>query len=423
MSFETPFRRAWRVLRTLLPPGRGCARGLVALAALAAVSGCSTVPERNPLPLELTNVAGIPGVPKARFWGDEWPKFSQDSLNAFTEADASTKYAAIYQNYSAIFARPHHYLAISGGGANGAFGAGLLVGWTAAGTRPEFSMVTGISTGALTAPYAFLGPAYDDKLKEVYTTITTKDVAAKRNFLAGLTGDSLADTTPLQAVIAKYITKQVVDAIGVEFQKGRRLFIGTANLDAGRSVIWSIGAIAVSDYPRKLELIHDILRASASIPIAFPPVMIPVEANGQSYDEMHVDGGTGSQVFVYPAAIDWRQVVKALEVPGTPQVYIIRNAFLDPDYRGVKRTLLPIASRSIDSLIRTQGIGDLFQIHSLCVRDGNEFNLAYIPSDFTDDPTEGFDPVYMKKLLDRGYQMALEGYPWEKAPPGFIIDP
>jgi predicted acylesterase/phospholipase RssA len=423
MSIEWLIRDAWRALRTRLRPGRGCVRGLIALAALAVVSGCASVPERNPLPLELTNVAGIPGVPEARFWGDEWPKFGQDRLKAFTEADDRTKYAAIYQQYSAIYKRPHHYLAISGGGANGAFGAGLLVGWTAAGTRPEFTMVTGISTGALTAPFAFLGSAYDDKLKEVYTTISTKDVAAKRNWLAGLTGDSLADTAPLRAVIAKYITKQVVDAIGVEFQKGRRLFIGTANLDAGRSVIWNIGAIAVSDHPRKLGLIHDILRGSASIPIAFPPVMIPVEANGQSYDEMHVDGGTGSQVFVYPAAIDWRQIVKALEVPGTPQVYIIRNAFLDPDYRGVKRTLLPIASRSIDSLIRTQGIGDLFQIHSLCVRDGNDFNLAYIPSDFTEKPTEGFDPVYMGKLFERGHQMAKRGYPWQKTPPGFSASP
>ena len=423
LSIETLIRGALRVLRVQLRPGRGWARAWVGLAALAVMSGCANLPERNPLPLDLTNVAGIPGVPEARFWGDEWPKFSQERMKIFSEADASTKYATIYQRYSAIYKRPHYYLAISGGGANGAFGAGLLAGWTAAGTRPEFTMVTGISTGALTAPFAFLGSAYDDKLKEVYTTISTKDVAAKRNWLAGLTGDSLADTAPMQAVIAKYITQQVVNAIGVEFQKGRRLFIGTANLDAGRSVIWNLGAIAVSDYPRKLELIHDVLRASAAIPIAFPPVVIPVEANGQSYDEMHVDGGTGSQVFVYPAAIDWPQLMKALEVPGKPQVYIIRNAFLDPDYRGVKRTLLPIASRSIDSLIRTQGIGDLFQIHSLCVRDGNEFNLAYIPSDFTEKPAEGFDPVYMGKLFERGHEMAKGGYPWKKTPPGFTVSP
>ena len=116
-------------------------------------------------------------------------------------------------------------------------------------------------------------------------------------------------------------------------------------------------------------------------------------ANGQQFDELHVDGGTGSQVFVYPAEADWREVTQKLKAQGKPQVYVIRNAFLDPDYRGIKRNVLPIASRTIDSLIRTQGIGDLYQIFTLCKRDGNEFNLAYIPPEFTEEPAEGFDPV------------------------------
>jgi hypothetical protein len=152
-------------------------------------------------------------------------------------------------------------------------------------------------------------------------------------------------------------------------------------------------------------------------------VFISVEAEGKQYDEMHVDGGTGSQVFVYPAAVDWQMITRKLKVKGKPQVYVIRNSFLEADYNGIKRSVFPIASRTIDSLIRTQGIGDLYQIYALCQRDGNDFNLAYIPPDFTDEPAEGFDPVYMKKLFDRGYQMSLEGYPWEKAPPGFILAP
>jgi len=167
-----------------------------------------------------------------------------------------------------------------------------------------------------------------------------------------------------------------------------------------------------------VALIHDILQASSAIPVAFPPVLIPVEADGKIFDEMHVDGGTGSQVFVYPAAIDWKLIMAKLKVQGEPKVYVIRNSFLDPDYRGVKRGILPIGIRTIDSLIRTQGIGDLYQIYTLCVRDENEFNLAYIPSDFTEEPAEDFDPVYMGKLFDRGYGMALQGYPWKKDPPG-----
>ena len=378
------------------------------------LTGCSSVPERTPLPLDLVNQAVIPGVPDARFWGDEWPKYSVERLENFTEADAAANYAAIYN-------QPHHYLAISGGGANGAFGAGLLEGWTASGTRPEFTMVTGISTGALTAPFAFLGADYDDEMKTLYTTTSTADILNERNLLTVFWSDSIADTQPLRKLIEHYVTTELIEAIAVEHRRGRRLFIGTANLDAGRAVIWNLGAIAASDHPRKASLIHDVLQASAAIPIAFSPVVIPVEANGQRYDEMHVDGGTMSQVFVYPAAIDWRQITKKLKVVGRPQVYVIRNSFVDPDYRGVKRNLLPIASRSIDSLIRAQGVGDLYQIYSLCVRDGNDFNLAYIPADFTQEPAEDFDPIYMSALFERGYQMARAGYPWKTVPPGFII--
>ena len=389
---------------------------LSTVALLLILTGCASMPERHPLPPEYILKAGIPGIPEARFWGDEWPTFASEKIEEFTVADFQQEYAGIYN-------KPHNYLAISGGGANGAFGAGLLIGWTATGERPEFSMVTGVSTGALTAPFAFLGPDYDDEMKEVYTTTTTKDIAVKRNLIAAAFSDSMTDTAPLQKLIAKYIDAEMIDAIAREHKRGRRLFVGTVNLDAGRSVIWNIGAIAASDYPQKTMLIHELLRASAAIPVAFPPVMISVEAEGKQYDELHVDGGTGSQVFVYPAAADWRSVAKKLKVKGKPQVYVIRNSFLDADYQGMKRNVMPIASRTIDSLIRTQGIGDLYQIYALCRRDGNDFNLAYIPADFIDEPTEGFDPVYMKKLLDRGYQMALDGYPWEKAPPGFILAP
>jgi hypothetical protein len=171
-----------------------------------------------------------------------------------------------------------------------------------------------------------------------------------------------------------------------------------------------------------LDLIHNILQASSAIPIAFPPVGIPVENNGRQYEELHVDGGTGSQVFVYPATVDWKLVKEKIRVQGTPRVYVIRNALLEPDHRSIKRNILPIAFRSIESLIRTQGIGDLYQIHALCERDGNDFNLAYIPAEFTEEPSEMFDPAYMGKLYNLGYRMASKGYPWAKAPPDFIIN-
>ena len=406
-------RNTLKARSSLLHLARTHAPGWAAAAILAMTAGCASTPERTPLPPEYTLTAAIPGIPEARFWGDEWPTYSEQRLNTFTDADFQREFSGVYR-------KPHNYLAISGGGANGAFGAGLLLGWTARGDRPEFTMVTGVSTGALTAPFAFLGPDYDDELKTVYTTTTTGDIVKRRNFIEAAFGDSVADTTPLRNLIASYIDDDMIAAIAREHRKGRRLFIGTVNLDAGRSVIWNIGGIAISDYPSKLELIREVLRASSAIPVAFPPVIINVEADGRQFDELHVDGGTGAQVFVYPAEADWREVTRKLKAQGAPQVYVVRNAFLDPDYRGIKRNVLPIASRTIDSLIRTQGIGDLYQIFTLCKRDGNEFNLAYIPSEFTEEPAEGFDPVYMGKLFELGYQMAIDGYPWQKVPPGFV---
>ena len=137
----------------------GVACQLAIIGFMLAVIGCAGTPVRkNPVPAELTSQVGIKGIPEARFWGDEWPKFSLEQFEAFTDVDFRKHFPGIYE-------KPHSYLAISGGGANGAFGAGLLAGWTASGTRPEFTMVTGISTGALTAPFAFLGPDYDDELK------------------------------------------------------------------------------------------------------------------------------------------------------------------------------------------------------------------------------------------------------------------
>jgi hypothetical protein len=258
-------------------------------------------------------------------------------------------------------------------------------------------------------------------IKTLYTTIRTEDILTPRSIFSAAFSDAMADTGPLRTLIEKYVDTAVIEAIAAQHRRGRRLYIGTANLDAGRSMIWSLGAIAASDYADKASLIHDVLQASSAIPVAFPPVVIPVEVDGKMYGEMHVDGGTASQVFAYPAAIDWRKITEKLEVPGRPKVYVLRNAFLDADYRGVNRRLLPIATRSIDSLIRTQGIGDLYQIHALCQRDGNDFNLAYIPSGFAEEASEAFDPVYMGKLFELGYAKAKAGYPWEKAPPGFVL--
>ena len=318
----------------------------------------------------------------------------------------------------AMYGKPHSYLAISGGGQNGAYGAGLLNGWSAAGNRPEFTFVTGISTGSLIAPFAFLGQEYDGVLTEIYTKYATKDLARKKAILSVVTSDSALDTGPLKKLIARYVDAKVISAIAAEYRKGRRLWIGTTNLDAGRPVLWNIGEIASSSDPRAPGLIHDILLASASIPGAFPPVEINVQVNGKSFDEMHVDGGVTQQVFFYPPAIDWKKVLKMLKVPGKPDVYVIRNAFVDPNYEPTKKKLIPISGRSISALIRTQGIGDMYRIYSTAVRDGLSYHETNIPDDFNVKSDEMFDPVYMRKLYDLGYELGKSGKAWQSKPPG-----
>lgn len=309
---------------------------------------------------------------------------------------------------------PTYFLAISGGGDNGAYGAGFLNGWTAAGTRPQFKVVTGVSTGALIAPFAFLGPRYDYVLERVYTTTSQKDIFKKRGLIKALFGDAMADTRPLAGVISSYVNRQLLDEIAAEYAKGRLLLVGTANLDTLEPVIWNMTAIAASKDPNAISLFSRILLASASIPGAFPPVMIDVNLEGKHYQEMHVDGGTIAQLFLYPPSVSVANAPQRKRV-----AYIIRNARLDPDWASTQRRTMTIAMRAIDSLTRTQGIGDLYRVYATTQRDGIDFNLTYIPASFDVPHTEQFDTPYMKALYDVGFNAAKSGYQWQKYPPGF----
>ena len=373
--------------------------------------GCASIPERQPLPAELADAAKVPGFPAVRFWGDTTPPFAEAWLAA-PEAEIESRLAGVMD-------REHVYLAISGGGQNGAFGAGLLKGWSERGTRPEFTIVTGISTGALIAPFAFLGSDYDDELEEVYTTYSSLDLVTPNSTLVTVTGDSAASTAPLRQKIAEYFDREVVDAIARESAKGRELLIGTTQMDAGRPMIWNMGAIASSDAPGALDLFHDVLLASASIPVAFPPVMIEVEAGGERYDEMHLDGGATTQVFWYPAGLDWALVTDRLRVRGKPQLYVIRNGTRLPPYQVTERSLLAIADRTFTTLFHTQGVGNIFQLHANAERDGMDFHLARIPKDFEHPITEPFDKAYMGALFARGYELGRDGSPWKTEPEQF----
>ena len=314
-----------------------------------------------------------------------------------------------------------HYLSLSGGGDKGAFGAGLLVGWTAHGDRPKFKLVTGVSTGALTAPFAFLGPEYDAALTDVYTNIDPSKVFKKRFLpLAALMQDAMADTSPLFGTISHYINEEMLAKIAAEYEKGRLLLIQTTDLDAGLPVLWNIGAIAASGHPSAADLIRRILLASASIPAAFPPVLFDVTANGKSYQEMHVDGGAVSQAFLIPPSLDVRIAQEKSGFRREAYVtYTIRNSRLTTEWSDVQRATLPIAGKAVSIMINYVGLGDLYRIYLEVQRAGAGFNVAYIGDDFQAEHKEQFDQGYMRALYRFAYEKAASGYPWEHAPPGF----
>lgn len=379
------------------------------------LNACSAVPRLEAVPQSAASQAS-PGIGEVRYLVAR----GSDSFAAEARGAMARETAWHAANGRGRPLPPAYFLAISGGGDNGAYGAGFLNGWTAAGTRPEFSVVTGVSTGALIAPFAFLGSKYDHVLEKVYTTTSPKDIFKKRGLFKGMVGDAMADSRPLANLINSTVSQPLLDEIAGEYAKGRVLLVGTANLDLLEPVVWNMTAIAASKSPRSLPLFRSILLASASVPGAFPPVMIDVELEGARYQEMHVDGGTMAQVFFYPPFFS---LANSGELAGGRKrvLYVIRNARFDPDWARVDRRTLTIAARAIASLTRTQGLGDLFRIYATTQRDGIDFNLTYIPSTFSSAHKEEFDTAYMQSLFATGKQLAQSGYQWHKVPPGLEL--
>lgn len=390
---------------------RGLATCAMLLIAVAVSAGCS-IPSREPAVPRADTARALPlGIPNARFFADAGPQAMLDEGNRAFEREQAALRAS---GQAGTRLAPVSYLAVSGGGDNGAFGAGLINGWTATGTRPEFKIVTGVSTGALIAPFAFLGPDYDAGLREVYTTMTPDNIYRARGYLAAVFDDAMADTSPLAQVIARYADQKMFDAIAREYRKGRLLMIGTTDLDARRPVIWNIGALATSGHPQALDLFRKVLRASAAVPGAFQPVMIDVELDGRKYQELHVDGGAIAQLFLYPASID----LSKSAIRRTRHAYIIRNARLDPEYSAIERRTITIASQAISTMLAASGQNDILRTYFISGRDGVDFNLAYIGTDFTNAPKSGeFDQAFMNSLYQYGYRQIVYGQAWHKMPP------
>jgi Patatin-like phospholipase len=375
--------------------------------------GCSSL-ERSPSePANLTEQSTVLGIPNARFYADtQAGAMAQEALRAIERERGAIRPGAAGREARLP---PANLLAISGGSDDGAFGAGLLVGWTEAGTRPEFKVVSGVSTGALIAPFAFLGSAYDPHLRAIYTGVQPADIYEKRPILTAVFSESFADTTPLFALISRYFNEEMMAAIAREYAKGRLLLIGTTNLDSQRPVIWNIGAIAASGRPGAIELVRKILLASASVPGLFPPVLVDVEAGGQRFQEMHVDGGAVAQMFLYPSSLGLQANVKA--IGRDRRAFLIRNSRLDPNWASVERSLFSITGRAISTMIHYSGYNDILRIYATTQRDGVDYNLAFIGPDFNVEHKVPFDQPYMRALFDYGYQRGRVGYSWRKAPP------
>ena len=391
-------------------------RHCLPLGALLLSSCASTSLEamRNPVPEPLVIEAGVPGYSQIRFWGDDGTGLSPGAIET-----RLAQLAIAAKTDPKISSKILNFLTVSGGGSNGAFGAGLLVGWSATGKRPSFDVVTGISTGSLIAPFAFLGSGHDAELREAYTAVSGKDIYRKKGILQALTSESAADNAPLRNLVARYVTDELVAEVAAEHAKGRRLLIGTTNIDAERPVVWDIGAIATSDESERARLIRDILVASASIPGVFPPVRLNVTADGKTYDELHVDGGTSNQVFLMPSNFSALTIDRATKVKRKRTLYIIRNGKVGPEWSAVKPKLTSIAGKSVSTLIKTQGVGDLYRMYASAKRDGISFNAMWVPDNFDMKEPEPFDPTYMKALFELGESLGRDGIKWSRVPPGF----
>ena len=313
---------------------------------------------------------------------------------------------------------PH--IALSGGGQNGAFGAGLMNGWSKNGTRPVFKLVTGVSSGALMAPFVFLGPEYDDTLRDFYTNTSSRNIFNRLSILPQLLGgESLLDSKPLQNLIAQVIDADVLANVAKAHNEGRRLYIGTVDLDSQRLVVWNMGLIASSGKPQALDLFRKIMLASSSIPVAFPPVLFEVEADGRRYDEMHVDGAVGATVFYSAGVFNFEAAQKGSpRGPGREDIYIIHNGQLGPVHGETRRTLASIAYRSIEAAAKSAVIGDLFRIYTSAVRSQSGFYWVTIPAEVSLESQEMFDPVTMRRLFDFGLEKAQDNGIWINAPPG-----
>lgn len=315
--------------------------------------------------------------------------------------------------------KKYEILVLSGGAVYGAYSAGVLVGWSDAGDRPIFDVITGVSIGALTAPFVFAGPEYDSVIRESSTMLRSEDLFKRRRGIRELLNESVADNTPLRKRLNGLITPQFLQKVAAEHAKGRRLYIGSTNLDTKRLVVWDLGAIATKG---DVALFIDTMLASAAIPGFFPSVRFNVEIDGQQYEELHVDGGVTRSMFFRVPYIppDKREAFGPSSLYDS-NMYILIAGKLFADSDGVSPRTLRVAGAAISSLLYSGTRGDLARLYNYCTLTGMNYRSAAIPQELeVPMQSTNFDPAQTTKMFEAGYRAALEKKVWRTTPPGLV---
>jgi hypothetical protein len=373
--------------------------GFIPCVIIMLLSTCAT-PPRTEFTAQEQQIAEVPGFRGIRTWAD-------GTLEDFNRAGISLLPTG---------SRPFRYLALSSGGSGGAFGAGVLVGWTASGKRPSFDLVSGVSTGALIAPFAFLGSDYDQVLSEIYTSGVTGDIVQIQFLPAALLNSSILRSEPLRNLVARFADEQLLAAIAREHIKGRRLLMVTTNMDAQRGVVWDMGKIAASGRPEALALFRDIMVASVSVPAEFPPVLIDVQANGKHFQEMHADGGPSIQVLTVPEGL-LAQAASSLLPNGTrAELYVVVNNALIPEFKVTPQSTFAVGYRGLDTMIKAETRDALYATYAFTKRAGIGFHIASIDRSVPYNALDPFSKEYVGALFKLGYDQALSGNVWKTAP-------
>ena len=392
---------------------------LLAVTYFLTLLGCAHV--RHAVPENLVGRATVVGMPDIRYYAgkpDSYAKARQNLVDSFKDEGRSDYLVDGIKTYPALL--------IGGGVSNSAYGIGLLKGWSKQGSRPIFKIVTGYSSGSIIAVATFAGKAYEDRIADLFTSISSKDVQKKKSMFSVLFGNSVYSSAPLAKKINDIVDDDLMAKIAQEYKKGRRLYVGTTDFDAQGFVIWDMGALASIGSPDSLKLFRKIILASCAFPAMLPPVYFQVEANGRRYDEMHVDGGVISGLFyIYQLMEGVESMVQSFGINPKgfkTKVYVLNLCYMSPHSRQVEDNMVDLTSRLIETNGVAKMIGDTYRVYAFANEKGWDYNLAYIPEDFVPNQKEMLDMQEMKRLFKRGYDDAAAGYKWHKAPPGLVSE-